>query len=85
LCTIQYLFYTLTLADSAPAEMVNGVTKVTDSSNGDSTSTADISSSSAAISKQPNLWIMKPVGLSRGRGIEMISDIRYVNNLYHYE
>lgn len=26
----------------------------------------------------PNLWIMKPVGLSRGRGISLISDISQV-------
>jgi hypothetical protein len=30
------------------------------------------------VSVDPNLWIMKPVGLSRGRGISLISDIAQV-------
>jgi len=28
-----------------------------------------------AKDKQPNLWILKPVGLSRGRGISLVSDL----------
>jgi Tubulin-tyrosine ligase family len=69
---------TLVLAGSERAETANGVTDssvtVSSSANGTSVST---SSNSATTEKQPNLWIMKPVGLSRGRGIEMINDIRY--------
>ena len=29
-------------------------------------------------SGQPNLWILKPVGLSRGRGISLVSDLSAV-------
>jgi tubulin polyglutamylase TTLL5 len=28
-----------------------------------------------AKDKEPNLWILKPVGLSRGRGISLVSDL----------
>lgn len=31
------------------------------------------------INKSLNLWIMKPCGLSRGRGIEMISDLNDIS------
>lgn len=30
-------------------------------------------------SPQENIWIMKPVGKSRGRGISLINDINQVN------
>jgi hypothetical protein len=30
----------------------------------------------SATNSSANLWIMKPVGLSRGRGISLVSDIR---------
>lgn len=35
-------------------------------------------SSSGPGSTDPNIWIMKPVGLSRGRGISLVSDIGQV-------
>lgn len=36
------------------------------------------SAPSSAACPQPNLWIMKPVGLSRGRGIRVVDDISQV-------
>lgn len=37
----------------------------------------------SATNSSANLWIMKPVGLSRGRGISLVSDIRYIMHEAH--
>ena len=38
------------------------------------------SASAAAVGTPPPIWITKPVGLSRGRGIELLSDLRQVKH-----
>lgn len=32
----------------------------------------------AGVGRRDNVWIMKPVGMSRGRGIRLIDDIKNI-------
>jgi tubulin polyglutamylase TTLL5 len=46
-----------------------------DSGNGGLTNGGGSGGGGGVMKKVPNYWILKPVGLSRGRGISMISDV----------
>ena len=39
----------------------------------------DLEGSTASKSKVPNMWIMKPAGSSRGRGIQVVNDVGSVH------
>ena len=56
-----------------------GVPATTVRTTGGTSAASDAEGSKAASKSAPNFWIMKPCGLSRGRGIHVVKDIGQVS------